>query len=133
MPENKITTDFLALEAALADIERSSVDFWEMVYDEWSVLEGVTTNQFALKWQQNVKTRSASTVNQNLGHIKWAVDNGYDLSSFVSMAHLIEIKSAKKGAAKKSAPKFDAVKTAKKYADLTKRQREALAHALLAI
>jgi hypothetical protein len=128
------TYNFAALEAALASIDKGAVAHWVTTYEVFIEQKGVgklTAKAFGAEWERQFKTRSGGTVAVNLSHIGWAVDNGYDVDTFVSMAHLIEVKSAAKGGT--ASVKFDAKKTAKKYATLNKRDRAALIAALQAL
>ena len=72
------------------------------------------------------KSHLANTINQYLGHVKWADDNGYKRSDFTSMGHIRATKNPKKKqtagtTAKRSA--FDEVFNQAKHLSRESRQR----------
>lgn len=101
---------------------KSVLTGWVKVYELYDE-SGMTANAFAqLVVDAEIEGR-VSTVKQNISHIEWAVENGYELGEFVSLGEIRALRYPAKPQAAKAVKRFDAKREAKKY---TVKQLEAM-------
>ena len=118
---------------------------WVLLYDLWEST-GMTKNAYGKVLLEREIVSSLSQWNNYISNIEWALEyddefgftgdyeNAQLVGEFTSLQEIYNLRNDERGKkSNKVAPKFDADKIAKRYAKLPKKQREAIAYALLGI